>query len=259
LHLHQQSLRTPLDFFVTFSSGAALLGSPGQANYAAANAFMDALAYWRRARGIHALSINWGVWTGAGMASVVSDAHRRRWATLGLSMIEPEHGKRMLEQLLFANRHAQAAALPLVRSRLPAGLPPFYEALLQASPTPAGQPAAAAAPIDLIPKLRDATTGERFELLRGFLVDQLIKVLALGSRTSVDPGRSLMSLGMDSLMAMELRNRIQAATQLRVAVADVLKGPSVDELARVLAAQLPPAGNGAGGPAIDGDWEEGTL
>ena len=68
-NLHVQTANSPLDFFVMFSSGAALLGSPGQANYAAANTFMDALAHRRRARGAHALSINWGSWAGVGMAA----------------------------------------------------------------------------------------------------------------------------------------------------------------------------------------------
>lgn len=262
LNLHRQSLRAPLDFFVMFSSGAALLGSPGQANYAAANAFMDALAAVRRTRGLHALSINWGSWSGAGMAAAVDDAHRRRWASMGLEMIEPAQGMQMLQQLLFANRHAQAAALPLVRARLPAGLSPFF-ALLQQIRTAAAKPAAApeesAVAVDLLPRLRAGGATERLELLREFLTGQLVKVLALSSHDAVDPHRSLMELGMDSLMSMELRNRIQAATQLRVAVTDLLKGPSVEQLAAELAAQLPPPADGAAEVTIDDVWEEGSL
>ncbi|MFN7985739.1 MAG: SDR family NAD(P)-dependent oxidoreductase, partial [Vicinamibacterales bacterium] len=82
-NLHELSARLTLDFFVTFSSGSAILGSPGQANYSAANAFMDALAHWRRRAGQHALSINWGSWSGVGMAASLDDSHRRRWAALG--------------------------------------------------------------------------------------------------------------------------------------------------------------------------------
>jgi len=261
-HLHRQSLRAPLDFFVTFSSGAALLGSPGQGNYAAANTFMDALAFARRARGLHALSINWGSWAGAGMAAGVDDAHRRRWAALGLAMIEPAEGVQMLQQVLTANRHAQVAALPLVRARLPTGLSPFYALLQQARPPVTGQttaPVEAAVAVELLPRLRAGSATERLVMLRDFLTDQLVKVLALGSREAVDPHRSLMALGMDSLMAMELRNRVQAATQLRVAVADLLKGPSVDQLAGNLAAQLPASAGAASDAAADEAWEEGSL
>jgi NADPH:quinone reductase-like Zn-dependent oxidoreductase/NAD(P)-dependent dehydrogenase (short-subunit alcohol dehydrogenase family) len=136
-NLHALTASTPLDFFVGFSSGASLLGSPGQGNYAAANAFIDALAQRRRLQGRHALAINWGSWSGAGMAAGVDTSHRRRWAALGLSMIDPAEGVSMLMQLLRANRHAVAAALPLTRSRLPPWLAPFY-ALLQVAKAPGG-------------------------------------------------------------------------------------------------------------------------
>ena len=259
-HLHRQSLTAPLDFFVTFSSGAALLGSPGQGNYAAANSFMDALAFARRARGLHALSINWGSWSGAGMAAEVDDTHRRRWAALGLEMIAPAQGVEMLQQLLEANRHAQAAALPLVRSRLPANLSPFFAQLQPVRVMhAAASPAEAPETVDLLPRLQAEGATQRRALLQDFLVDQLYKVLALGSREAVDPHRSLMALGMDSLMAMELRNRVQSATQLRVAVADLLKGATVEQLAADLAGQLPPAGSTSAGTALDDAWEEGSL
>src|SRR5262249_52802229 len=95
-HLHTLTRNSPIDFFVMFSSGAALLGSPGQSNYAAANSFMDALAFRRTAEGRHALSINWGSWADVGMAAAVSEQHRRRWAEQGLRMIRPTDGVRML-------------------------------------------------------------------------------------------------------------------------------------------------------------------
>lgn len=196
------------------------------------------------------------------MASAVDDTHRRRWAALGLAMIEPAQGVEMLQQLLTANRHAQAAALPLVRARLPAGLPPFFALLQHARPkmaSPVTTPADAAVSIDLLQRLQTASAEERLDLLRAFLTHQLVKVLALGSLEAVDPNRSLMALGMDSLMAMELRNRVQAATQLRVAVADLLKGASMEQLANNLAAQLPPPVDGATDDTIEQAWEEGSL
>jgi len=265
-NLHALTARTPLDFFVAFSSGASLLGSPGQGNYAAANAFMDALAHRRRARGQHALAINWGSWSGAGMAEGVDASHRRRWAALGLAMIEPAEGVAMLMQLLQANRHAVAAALPLTRSRLPAGLAPFYALLQAARPAAAAPGATDSAATDLLPRLQAAAHDEQRALLQDFLADQVVKVLALGSGHAVDRQRSLMDLGMDSLMAMELRNRLQAATRLTVAVADLLQGPSIQALAEDLLGQLArPAQNGASPPpaaagaASEPAWEEGTL
>jgi acyl transferase domain-containing protein/NADPH:quinone reductase-like Zn-dependent oxidoreductase/short-subunit dehydrogenase/aryl carrier-like protein len=271
-NLHALTASRPLDFFVGFSSGASLLGSPGQANYAAANAFIDAMAHRRRQQGRHALSINWGSWSGAGMAEGVDASHRRRWATLGLSMIEPAEGVSMLMQLLQANRHAVAAALPLTRSRLPAGLPPFYT-MLQATKKDAAAPQTAPSAADLVPRLHAANASERHALLQDFLAEQVVHVLALGAGHAVDRQRSLMDLGMDSLMAMELRNRVQGATRLRVAVADLLQGPTIASLAAELASQLGAgslrdesgvAGAGrereAGQVQLDAPvWEEGTL
>lgn len=194
------------------------------------------------------------------MAAEVDDTHRRRWAALGLEMIAPAQGVEMLQQLLEANRHAQAAALPLVRSRLPANLSPFFAQLQPVRVMhAAASPAEAPETVDLLPRLQAEGATQRRALLQDFLVDQLYKVLALGSREAVDPHRSLMALGMDSLMAMELRNRVQSATQLRVAVADLLKGATVEQLAADLAGQLPPAGSTSAGTALDDAWEEGSL
>ena len=129
-HLHSMTRKDPLDFFVMFSSGAALLGSPGQSNYAAANSFMDALAFVREAEGRHALSINWGSWSDVGMAAEVSEHHRRRWAEQGLRMIRPSDGVRMLEETLRGSHSPQVAILPLDRARLPRGLGTFFKRIL---------------------------------------------------------------------------------------------------------------------------------
>jgi NADPH:quinone reductase-like Zn-dependent oxidoreductase/NAD(P)-dependent dehydrogenase (short-subunit alcohol dehydrogenase family)/aryl carrier-like protein len=265
-NLHALTATMPLDFFVAFSSGASLLGSPGQGNYAAANAFMDALAHRRRLQGRHALAINWGSWAGAGMAAGVDASHRRRWATLGLSMIEPADGVDMLMRLLRANRHAVAAALPLNRRRLPAGLAPFYSLLRPAAASPSSAAKGMTPPADLLPQLQAASGQQQRSLLQDFLAEQVVKVLALGSGFVVDRQRSLMDLGMDSLMAMELRNRVQTATRLRVAVADLLQGPSIEKLAAELLAQMgsddgsvAQTGESAGTKAEAETWEEGTL
>ena len=262
-HLHALTLHRPLDFFVMYSSGAAILGSPGQANYAAANAFLDALAQMRRACGLAALSINWGSWSEVGMAADVDEQHRKRWAALGLQMIEPAQGTRMLGELIDGAESAQFAALPLVRSRLPAQVPPLLREL---RPRPRVAAVAASAPDDILARLAQAVDTARPALLQQFLTGQVVRVLALGDAQRADPHRSLMDMGMDSLMAMELRNRIQAALQVQVSVADLLRGPSLQELAQqVLALMAPAAGatpaaqaTGAVG-ATPAAWEEGEL
>lgn len=257
-HLHRLTLGRPLDFFVLYSSGAALLGSPGQANYAAANAFMDALAGLRHACGLAAQTIHWGSWSEVGMAAEVDESHQRRWAASGLAMIEPAQGVRMLADLVLDGDRAEYAALPLVRERLPANLPPLLREL-RPRPRTAATAAHALPGGDILQRLSDAVAEARPALLQQFLTDQVVRVLALGDAQRADPHRSLMDMGMDSLMAMELRNRIQSALKVQVSVVDLLQGPSLLELAGMVGKALmlrdEPAPAGAPAP----QWEEGTL
>ncbi len=132
-NLHQLTVGLPLDFFVLFSSAAALLGSPGQGNYASANSVLDALASVRRARGLPALSVQWGGWAEVGMAAGLDESHRRRSAETGFPAIEPAEGIRMLDDLLFGSHAAQVAALPLVRSRLSRDLGSFFRGVVGSS------------------------------------------------------------------------------------------------------------------------------
>src|SRR5262249_54292164 len=90
--LHCRTRERALEFFVLFSSVASLLGSPGQGNYAAANAFLDAMAQHRRAQGLAAVSINWGAWGEVGMAAAAAGRDRRRWEAQGVSPVEPARG-----------------------------------------------------------------------------------------------------------------------------------------------------------------------
>ncbi len=102
-NLHRLTQHHPLDFFVCFSSAAALLGSPGQSNYAAANAFMDALMQHRRQLGFPGLSVNWGTWAGAGMADRLSPAEQTRLKQKGMDAIAPPQGLAVLKSLLEQN------------------------------------------------------------------------------------------------------------------------------------------------------------
>jgi acyl carrier protein len=231
-HLHTLTADLSLDFFVTFSSSAALMGSPGQGNYVAANAFLDALCSYRQARGLPGTSIQWGVWSGAGMGASVDESHHRRWAAMGISPILSESGMQMLSQLLQGYGGAEVAAIPITRSRLPANLGPFFSDIRTEAAKPAGARGA-----DILRRLANMPREEKAEELLRFLCEETVSVLALGASFKIDRDRSLMDLGLDSLMAMELRNRLQNSLGVTVPVDELLQRRSFAQLSdRVLGA-----------------------
>ena len=244
----------PLDFFVMFSSGAALLGSPGQGNYAAANSFLDSLAYVRLAAGLPALSIDWGIWSEVGMAARVDQQHHRRWAAMGMKPIDPSLGVQMLEQAVRGSSAGQVAALPIDRSRLPAGVSAFYSELVTGTRGD-GNGSDDATDVDILGEISPLSGTDRVAVLVRFISDQVIRVLALSPSHKIDPERSLMDMGMDSLMAMELRNRLKGKLGTTLDIKDLLGGASLRDLAigvGGLIEQSPSSRNsapGAGTPA----------
>ncbi|MHB1327306.1 MAG: SDR family NAD(P)-dependent oxidoreductase [Gemmatimonadales bacterium] len=232
LNLHRATLGMPLDFFVLFSSVAPLFGSPGQSSYAAGNSYMDGLAHARRARGLPALSINWGSWAEVGMAAGVDETHRRRWASMGMEMLRPDEALATLGHMLEGNAGAQAAVIPIVTSRLGGGRPnPFLRELVRAVSvaSPAGG--------NIRARLGEVASDQRLPMLIDHLRGQLGQVLAL-DLAAVDADRSIVELGLDSLMAMELRNRLESQLKLAVPVADLLEGPTLRRLATIVADRM---------------------
>jgi aryl carrier-like protein len=168
------------------------------------------------------------------MAADVSEDHHRRWAQMGLEMITPQAGMGMLGELLKSGASPQIAAVPLVRTRLPQSVGPFYQELVVA----AGSSMEQTAPECWLAELASVAPDARGEVLESRLGDQVRRVLALPAAQAVDRHETLLNLGMDSLMAMDLRNRVQAVVGVRVAVADLLQGISIAELARTVMQQL---------------------
>jgi acyl transferase domain-containing protein/NADPH:quinone reductase-like Zn-dependent oxidoreductase len=260
-NLHTMTRSSPLDFFVMFSSGAAVLGAPGQSNYAAANTFMDSLAYVRRANGRPAVSINWGGWSKVGMAAEVGEQFHRRWADSGLKMIEPQLGVQMLQQIVLQGAAVQAAAMPVVRSRLPSHLGPLFAELVSARDGGGPVDDSSDAGEEVLARLRLLSGDELLSALVGFLSRQLIRVLALSASYKVDARRSLLDMGIDSLMATELRNRLQTTLKVAVGLPELLDG-TVERLAATLAVRIAgdEARDGLGAPVTEAvHWEEGTI
>jgi acyl transferase domain-containing protein/acyl carrier protein len=237
--LHRLLQDDPLDFFVLFSSAGSVLGQPGQGNYAAANAFLDALAHHRQALGKPALSINWGAWAGKGFADSVGGKRlAARLALLGISSIAPKQGLDMLGRLLGQNA-TQVVPVPVnwkqYREFYPAGsASPLLSELVREEvevPRPAGRKSARR------DALLAAEPAERRQLVRSYLSEQVARVLGLNP-SKLDVQQPLSHLGMDSLMAVELKNRIAVDLGVNVPVVKFLQGFSADQAATQVLDQL---------------------
>ncbi len=211
--LHALTRRTRLDFFVMYSSIASMLGSAGQANHAAANAFMDALALHRHAQGLPALSISWGAWKDIGAAADrnLDDRVRAR----GVGLIAPEQGVSALERL--SRSSAPHTAYFPVRWDVfltgDAARSPFLSrvsASQAAAPVARRISALPAASAALMAELRVATPARRNDLLHTFVAEHVARVIDAPDWRTIDPHQPLSELGLDSLMAVDLRNRLGA-------------------------------------------------
>jgi acyl transferase domain-containing protein/acyl carrier protein len=237
-NLHTSTKAMPLDFFVFFSSSASLLGSLGQGNYAAANAFMDALAHQRRAQGLPALSINWGPWAEGGMAATVSDGVQRRWASQGVGVIEPEQGLRVLQHLLpLEGAPPQAGVFAIQWDKFlgafPADQPP---GLLSEFATEVKRKSevAQAGHSDILRRLGQAREGERRNVLIGYLRVEVERVLSLDGGMRIEPEERLFDLGLDSLMAVELQNRLQTSLKCTLPSTLFFEYPTLASVAEYL-------------------------
>jgi acyl carrier protein len=204
-HLHRLTREMPLDFFVLYSSAASVLGSPGQSNYATANAFLDALAWLRQSQGLVATSVNWGPWADGGMGT--NPMVRTQMAKQGLAPLKAEAAHAALTQLL-RQGVVQATVLNANWQRMSRRLgnvrPPLLEQVL------APAPKALQGDSPLIERLRRTPSKGRQAVLVTHLQEELKQILSLPKPP--DPQTGFFELGMDSLMAVELQNRLQ--TQL---------------------------------------------
>jgi amino acid adenylation domain-containing protein len=225
----------PLDFFVLFSSAASLLGvmGQGQASYAAANAFLDALAYYRRFQGLPALSLNWGPWSQVGLAARYE--RTERLARRGIDSITPEQGLATLEQLFHAGA-AQVVVMPVHWPRLRRSFPSVDVTPLFACLPREGKDAfpvsddAPAKGLLTRATLLAMSSEERARLVQSYLRAQIARVLGL-STANFDEQQPLNTLGLDSLMAVELKNRIAVDLGVKVSVVQFLEGLSIEQVA----------------------------
>ncbi|MEV6796038.1 type I polyketide synthase [Streptomyces sp. NPDC051320] len=233
--LHEAAMSFPeLDFFVCYSSAAAVLGGATQSNYAAANSFMDHLMHWRAARGLPALSVNWGPWSEVGMSARLNEQVVNAWLEQGIRFFPPAKGMRALAALLGG---------PVVQ--IGAG-ECDWERFVPAKPVPNAlydylyvpeEGAVRALDID---SLRGRPRAERLVAIDEFVRVKVAAVLYIEDPDSVDSDVEFGQLGLDSLVALELRNALESAFRTPLPASVVFDHPSAEQLSEFLDTQLVP-------------------
>jgi polyene macrolide polyketide synthase len=237
-NLHRLTLECDLTTFVLFSSAAGVLGAPGQANYAAANAFLDALAAQRRAAALAGMSIAWGPWESSGgmtagvgerdIARIERSGARPLSLTDGLALFDKAH--RSAESLLLALRLDRTA---LRRDAVQGALPAPLRGLIRMPARPARATTAL-----LGARLAKLPAGERERTLTSILSGEIATVLGHRSSYAVDPQRTFKELGFDSLAAVELRNRLNLVTAMKLPATLIFDYPTTTRLAGYLLERL---------------------
>ncbi|MEO3797846.1 SDR family NAD(P)-dependent oxidoreductase, partial [Nonomuraea sp. B10E15] len=226
-HLHELTQDLDLSFFVLYSSVAATVGSAGQANYAAANAYLDALALHRRARGLPAVSLQWGLWeSDNGMAGALSQLDVARLSRVGLAPLPVAEGMSLFDAAIALDKPVQIVArLDTAALRRQDEIPAVFRALVKAPARKTAAPRSASARAD---------RGALLSLIR----TNVAHVLGHANADTVDTGTAFKDLGFDSLSSVELRNRLNTATGLRLPATLLFNFPTPGELAEHLYAEL---------------------
>jgi acyl carrier protein len=237
-NLHELSRCRDLDYFVLFSSVAAVIGWPGQANYGAGNAVMDGIARYRRARGLPALSINWGAWGAAGMAQNVRDQLGDPFSAHGLI---PHDAREGIDTFVGLVQDGASEALvghfdwQRFAGRYPsARVPAVFSRVCGGRTGPAASVSLRQVQHRLVDDLKGMPLAQRRRVLEQFLVEQAASALGLSAATSVNRKVPLNEQGLDSLLAVEMRNAIAAALGCSLPASLLFDYPSINALGRHL-------------------------
>ena len=234
-HLHELTKEYKLDFFVLFSSVAGLLGSRGQANHAAANAFLDAFAHYRHAQGLPTLSINWGAWAEIGAAAELVRANQAQMVAQGMGFITPAQGVAAFASLL-SQANPQVGVLPITWAKYNAivGATPFYA---EVAPPVTLHEAAHTLPEDRQPQaFRQQLSAADPSTRPGLLVTHIQAAVAhiLGMKAAPVAQVGFSELGMDSLMSIELRRRLEKSLQIALPSTIAFEYPTTEALAHYI-------------------------
>jgi malonyl CoA-acyl carrier protein transacylase/acyl carrier protein len=245
-HLHELTEDLDLSAFVMFSSAAGVFGSPGQGSYAAANAFLDGLAAYRRSRGRPGISMAWGQWAQAdGMADQISDGDRARLARSGIGALPVEEALKLFDAAIGREEpvvipvHFDAAVL---RALARSGVAP---ALLRGLIRVPARSSARGAGETLAKRLAGVPEHEHERVVLKLVLVEVATVLGHASAEAVDAGRAFKDLGFDSLAAVELRNRLGALTAMQLPASLVFDYPTPNAIAGYLLSQVATDGTAA--------------
>ena len=234
--LHEFSLRYRLDFFVMFASASALLGLGGQANYSSANAFLDTLAELRHQQGLPATAIAWGAWSEIGMATRVKAAQRA--SAIGLGSISPAKGMEML-QLAVESGSPTPAVLPIDWTLFFASRTAHHDwPLLRKLAEEVRQPEKAIAPAGVLSLLEQTPAAGRLDVIKDYLRARIASVLMLPTGFVLREDQPLSDLGLDSLMALELKNDLQSALGASLPAPFLFQYPTLGQAAIYLDALM---------------------
>lgn len=243
LHLATQS--TPLDFFLCYSSVAATVGSPGQANYAAANAFLDGLMQLRRARRLPGLSVAWGPWAGRGMAG---GSARNAALERTMPKLSAAQAFAALDELMRrAPTSAASSSITVARVNWPAfcggfptgpnsasGVPALFEHVREAPPAGASHDRRSPEASDLLARFPSLSAEDRLAALSGFIQQRVEHVFGCDAGTRLDPQTPLQQQGLDSLMGVELKNQLEVELGASIPVTMFFEGVTIRGLAEAL-------------------------
>nr|WLE93518.1 PKS T1(KS-AT-DH-KR-TE) [Streptomyces sp.] len=243
VNLHELTRDEDLSVFALFSSMAGVLGGPGQGNYAAANAFLDALAQRRRAQGHRAVSLAWGLWEQA--SELTAEVDSDRMAAQGIHPLSAREALALFDAGLAGDRalvvpaRIDTAALRVAAGRVPA----LLRGLVRAPAKRTAEPAAADGAETLLPRLAGLSPDDQHRLLLEVVRAHTAAVLGHHGTEAVEPERAFTELGLDSLTAVELRNRLNWATGVSLPASLIFNHPNSSALARHLRTQVAASGS----------------
>ena len=231
--IHEQTLDLNLNLFVLFSSATAILGAPGQANYAAANAFLDSFAYYRRSTGRAALAINWGAWAEIGLAARMSSP--ANLAKQGIKAMPPQLALASLKQAL-QHHGAQLGVFDIDWRTYQSHKKPTAF-LTEFQQEPINQPRQEAT-TSLLNEIATANLEQRTALIVKLIEQNIVTVLSLPKSKNIDRKQGFLDMGMDSLTAVELKNRLSRALTVSLPATLAFDYPNANGLANYLLTKI---------------------